>query len=126
MNRQHIRRLPRYWWLRKRTYFAFMVRELTSVFVGGYAVFLLVMLWRADDASTFSSVFDALDGAWSVVIHVILLIVVLYHTVTWINLTPKVLVLFRDDEQISPALIAASGYVAWLVLSGLIAWVALR
>jgi fumarate reductase subunit C len=125
MNRQHVRPLPRNWWLRKRTYFTFMVRELTSVFVAGYAVFLLVLLWRADDPSSFSGVFDALDSSWSLVIHVILLAVVLFHTVTWINLTPKVLVLFRDDEQISPTLIAASNYVAWLVLSGLVAWLAL-
>ena len=62
----------------------------------------------------------------SVVVHVITLAVVLFHTVTWINLTPKVLVVFRGDEQISPTLIAALNYIAWLVLSGLIAWLALR
>ena len=126
MDRQHIRPLPRNWWLQKRTYFTFMVREFTSVFVAGYAVFLLVMLWRADDPSTFSGVFDALHSPSSVVVHVIVLAGVLFHTVTWINLTPKVLVLFRDDEQISPALIAASNYIAWLVLSGLVAWLVLR
>ncbi len=126
MDRQYVRPFPRTWWLQKWTYLGFMIRELTSIFVAGYAVFLLVILWRADNPSSFSGVFDALNSPVSVVVHVITLAVVLFHTVTWINLTPKVLVVFRGDEQISPTLIAALNYIAWLVLSGLIAWLALR
>jgi fumarate reductase subunit C len=51
---------------------------------------------------------------------------VLFHTITWISLTPKVLVLWRGDERVDPTLIAASNYLAWLVVSGVVAWVALR
>ena len=126
MDRQYVRPFPRSWWLKKWTYFGFMVRELSSVFVAGYAVFLLVMLWRAHDPSSFSGVFDVLDSPGSVVVHVIVLAVVLFHSVTWINLTPKVLIVFRGDEQISPTFIAALNYIAWLILSALVAWLTLR
>jgi fumarate reductase subunit C len=61
-----------------------------------------------------------------VALHLVGLAMVLFHTITWINLTPKVLVLWRGEERVSPALIAASNYLAWLVVSGVVAWVALR
>ena len=121
MAREYVRPLPRSWWLRKPSYLLFMARELTSVFVAGYAVFLLVLIWRADDAESFSRLFDALDSPGSVVLHLIFLAVVLFHTITWINLLPKVLVLWRGDEQVSPTLVAASNYVAWVVISGVVA-----
>jgi fumarate reductase subunit C len=53
-------------------------------------------------------------------LHGIVLVMVLYHTVTWLNLTPKVLVLWRGEERVSPMLITAAHYAGWLVLSLLI------
>jgi fumarate reductase subunit C len=126
MPEEYVRPLPKSWWLRKPTYFAFMVRELTSVFVAGYAVFLLVLVRWAADLEAFGRFFRALRSPWSVALHLVGLAMVLFHTITWINLTPKVLVLWRGEERVSPALIAASNYLAWLVVSGVVAWVALR
>ncbi len=126
MERHFIRKLPATWWLRKRTYLLFMLRELTSVFVVAYAIFLIVVVWRADDASSFTRLFDALDSPIALVLHLILLAVLLFHTITWINLTPKVLVLFRDDEPVDPRLVAGANYVAWVVASTVLAWLVLR
>lgn len=126
MPEEYLRPLPKSWWLRKPTYFAFMVRELTSVFVAGYAVFLLVLVGWAADLEAFGRFFLALRSPWSVALHLVGLAMVLFHTITWINLTPKVLVLWRGEERVSPAMIAASNYLAWLVVSGVVAWVALR
>lgn len=126
MQREYRRPLPRSWWLRKPTYFLFMVRELTSVFVLGYAVFLAVLVARAGDPASFQRLFDGLASPWSIGLHLIALLMVLFHTITWISLTPKVLVLWRGDERVHPTLIAASNYLAWLVVSGVVAWVALR
>jgi fumarate reductase subunit C len=126
MPEEYLRPLPKSWWLRKPTYFAFMVRELTSVFVAGYAAFLLVLVGWAADLEAFGRFIRALRSPWSVALHLVGLAMVLFHTITWINLTPKVLVLWRGEERVSPALIAASNYLAWLVVSGVVAWVALR
>ena len=45
-SKEYIRPMPATWWLTRKTYFLFMVRELTCVFVGGYLVFLLVWLYH--------------------------------------------------------------------------------
>ncbi len=126
IDRHYVRKLPATWWLRKPTYLVFMLRELTSVFVVAYAVFLMVMIGRADEAGSFAGLFDALDSPLGLVVHLIVLAVLLFHTITWINLTPKVVVLFRDDEQVDPRLVAGANYVGWVVASVVVAWLVLR
>src|SRR5258706_16343559 len=49
--KEYVRPIPPNWWLRKRSYTLFMIRELTAVFVGGYAVFLLFLLFRASQGT---------------------------------------------------------------------------
>jgi fumarate reductase subunit C len=122
-SKELIRPMPAYWWLQKRTYFLFMVRELTCVFVGGYAVFLLILVGRANDAQAFSGL---LHSPLSIGLHLIALPMVLYHSITWFNLTPKVMVVWRGEERVSPLLIAGSNYVAWLIISFLVAWIAFK
>jgi fumarate reductase subunit C len=77
----------RYWWLEHRAYFLFVVRELTSVFVAAYCVFLLF---------------------------------VLFHSITWFNLTPKIMVMHIGEEQVPPRLIAALVYAGWIAVSALV------
>lgn len=124
--KEYVRPLPSSWWLRKPTYFLFMVRELTSLFVFGYAVFLLVLVARAGDPASFERLYGGLQSLWSIVLHLVALVMVLFHAITWIGLTPKVLVLWRGEERVSPRLIAGVNYIAWLVVSVVVAWVVLK
>jgi fumarate reductase subunit C len=122
----YLRPLPRTWWLRKPVYFLFMVRELSSVAVLGYAIFLVVLVARAGDAASFERFFQTLQSPWSVALHLAALALVLLHSITWIGLLPKVVVLWRGEDRIPPRLIAGVNYVAWLVLSAVVAWLVLR
>jgi fumarate reductase subunit C len=125
MASQYTRPLPRSWWLQKANYFIFMARELTSVAVFAYALFLVVLMWRAIDNASFSAFYDGLQSPWSVVVHLIVLVLALFHTGTWIALTPKVLVLWKDDDRVEPDLIAGVNGIAWLAVSGLVLWLVL-
>ena len=126
MAKEYVKPVRATWWLQRRTYFLFILRELTSLFVAAYSIFLVVLVARAEDAQSFAPFFDTLKSKWSIGFHLVILAMVLYHSITWINLTPKVMVLWRGEERVSPVMIAASNYVAWLVVSGLVAWVVLR
>ena len=125
MPTQYSRPLPRSWWLQKANYFIFMVRELTSLAVFAYAVFLVVLMWQAADEASFSALYDALHSPWSITAHLVILALALFHTGTWIALTPKVLVLWREDERVAPNLIASANGIGWLVVSGLVIWLVL-
>ena len=119
--KDYIRSVPNTWWLKKKTYTAFMIRELTCIFVGGYALFLLVLASRANDAVAFEAL---LRFPLLIALQILALPMVLYHSITWINLTPKVMVVFRGEDKVSPTLIAGVNYVAWAVVSGIILWIA--
>lgn len=120
--KEYVRSIPADWWLKKKSYFWFMVRELTCVFVGGYAFYLLVLVASADDENAFAAL---VRHPLSVTLHIAAVPMVLYHTITWFNLTPKAVVVWRGEDRVSPILIAGSNYVAWLIVSILIAWYAL-
>ena len=119
-SKEYIRTVPANWWLQKTSYFLFIIRETTCVFVGGYAIFLLVMATRRDDPQWFS---DWLYSPLLIVLQIIALPFLLFHTITWINLTPKVLVVWMGEDKVSPTLIAAAHYAMWLVGSVIIFWI---
>ncbi len=120
ISKEYIRPMPAMWWLKRKTYFLFMVRELTCVFVGAYALFLLVLAARRDDPQAFAAL---LNSRFSIALQIMALPMVLYHSITWLNLTPKVIVLWRGEERVSPTLIAGAHYVAWVLVSIVILWI---
>ena len=125
MTRELTRPLPRSWWLRKPPYFRFMIRELTSVAVFAYVPLLIWALWSAADAGSFSKFYDFLRSGLGVWLHIVVLVMALYHTATWIALTPKVMVLWTDDEQVNPNLISgATGFLFVLISVGVV-WLVL-
>lgn len=111
----------RFWWLERRAYFLFVVRELTSVFVAAYCLFLLYAVHRIGRGpDAYAGLLDLLASPVSVAAHLIVLIFVLFHSITWFNLTPKIMVVHVGEEQVPPRLIAAVVYAGWLAVSALV------
>ena len=113
-SQEYIRPMPANWWMQRKSYLLFMIRELTCVFVGGYALFLLVLASRAGDRVAFA---ELLNSPLLIALQIIALPMLLYHSITWINLTPKVLVVWRGEERVSPLLIAGAHHVLWAIIS---------
>ncbi len=106
------------WWLKRKPYILFMIRELTSVFVAGYCIFLLVLVYKlTEGAEAYDNLMAILKSTSSVGLHLVTLSFVLYHTITWFNLTPKILVLYRGEERIPQGLVAGVFYAGWVVVS---------
>ena len=115
------RPVPNTWWLKRKPYVLFMIRELTSIFVAGYCIFLLVFVYKlTQGADIYGNFIDVLKSPSSVALHLFTLVFVLYHTITWFNLTPKILVLYRGEERIPQGLVAGVFYAGWVVVSVII------
>jgi len=116
------------WFLRRRGYAVFMARELTSLFVGGYLVFLLVWLARLGGGpEAFAAMMQATRHPTSVIPHTIVLAAAIYHSITWFNLSPKVSPVFVGEHRAPDALVAvAMGYGPWAAISGLVLWGLMR
>ena len=119
--RWYRRRIPIFWWLTKWSSAKFIMRELTSVFVATYAVILLFQM-RSVSAGpdVYRDFLRWASNPFAIVLHVILLVCVLCHTITWFNLAPKAMVIQLGKRKVPGILIAAGNYVAWIVISALL------
>ena len=121
------RAMPMWWWVQNRSYFSFMVRELTSVFVGFFAV-LSIWLVRAlgQGPDAYATFMDRLGSPLLIVVNGVALVFVLYHAITWFTITPGTMVLRFGERRVPDAVITGLLYLACVGLSAGVAWVLLR
>lgn len=111
----------RQWWLGASRYRRYMVRELTSLFLGGYAVMLIVGLWRLSQGpETFSAWLVAMRTPLGLVCNTLILAAALYHSFTWFNAAPKAMSMRIGSSKLPDAVISGAHYGAWLVVSFLV------
>ena len=116
-----------WWWLGRRSYVAFILRELSSVFVAWSVVFL-VLLVRAvgQGPGSYADFLDWAGTPWVVVLNVVTLAFLVYHSVTWFQLTPAAVAVRLRGRRVPGAAIAASAYAGWVGVSVFVAWLLLR
>jgi len=115
-----------FWWLERPSYFLFILRELSSVFVAWFVVFLLLLVRavsQGDDAYQRFLAWSA--NPWVVVLNLVALCFVVLHAVTWFNLAPKAMVVRVRGKRVPASVIAGSNYAAWALVSAFVAWLVL-
>ena len=125
--RWHRRRVSVWWWLEKRSYTVFVLRELTSVAVTFFALVTLGLV-RAVAASpeAYARFLARLGTPLFLSLHVVAFLFVLFHSITWFNLAPKAMVVRIKGKRVPDAIVTGLNYGAWLVLSGAVAYLLLR
>ena len=124
--KEHHRPVSPTWWLARPAYVKFMVRELTSAFIAGYAVFLLILMRNARDETAFQAMLESLKSPVSIVLHLVVLGFALFHSITFFNLTPRVLVFHRGEEQVPDSAIQGAHYALWAVVSIVLLFIVTR
>lgn len=121
------RPISTWWWLRKRTYFVFVMRELSSLFVGWYVLFLLLLVRAVGQGE--AAYEDFLDWAASPVVVVVNLVAfafIVLHTVTWFGVTPQAMALRVRGKPVPAPLVIGAQYVGLVVVSALVWWLVTR
>jgi fumarate reductase subunit C len=116
-----------YWWLKHPDYLLFILRELSSIFVAWFVVYLLLLV-RAVNLGT-NSYHEFLS--WSsrggvLLLNVVTLLFVVYHSITWFNLAPQAMVVRFGGKRVPGVWIAVANYIAWALVSALLAWLLLK
>ena len=114
---------PIFWWLKKPAYVKFMIRELTSLAVGYVAVLLILQVWalsRGEQA--YERFLDFLQAPAVLVLHGLVLLLLLFHSVTWLLAAPKALVLRVGGKRLPDVAVLVGHYAAWLVATVLVFW----
>ena len=116
-----------WWWLERRAYFKFIVRELTCLFVGAFAVLTLLQIRAIGDGPEAYAAFAAMLASPAyVVLGAVAFALVLYHALTWFALVPTTIVLRMGEQRVPSSLIAGAHYAGWLVVSAVVAFIVLR
>jgi fumarate reductase subunit C len=125
--RSYRAQMSRWWWLSRPSYVAFVLREVSCVFVAWSVLFLLLFVRAVGDGSGgYADFLEWADTPWVVALNVIALGFVVYHAVTWFQLTPAAVAVRLWGRRLPGAAIAASAYAGWVVVSAFVAWLLLR
>jgi len=119
--RPYVRPIPSTWWLKRRVYFLFILRELTSVFIAVYLILFLNLLYQLSlGRQAYEIYLDFLATPGMIVFHVVAFVAALYHTITWFGLLPNIIVVRIGENRVSSKLIAGANYVPWIAVSAII------
>ena len=125
--RWYRKRVSTYWWLQRREYLRFVLREISSVFVAYVIVLLLFgvyMLSRGPQA--YADFQDLFKNPLILTLNVISFFFVVFHSITWFNLSARAMVVRVGGKRVPGFLISGSNLAAWVVISAVIVWVLLR
>lgn len=120
------RRVSTYWWLERRSYFAFILREGSCMFVGWFVVFLLLLMRAALQGEASYQNFLAWSATPGVlVMNIVSFGFMVFHAITFFVAAPQAMILHLGHKRVPAQLVLMGHYAAWVVASGVIAWLLL-
>jgi fumarate reductase subunit C len=120
------RRISTYWWLKKGWYLAFILRELSSIFIAWFVVYLLLLVGAVSQGESRYREFLAWSGSPVVLLlNIVTLGFVVFHAITWFNLAPQAMVLRVRGKRMPGLWISAANYLALAMTSALVGWLLL-
>ena len=124
--RWYRRRISTYWWLERWSYLAFILREVSSVFVAWFVVVLLKGIRALGQGEhSYEAFLLWLQNPLVLAVNVVTLGFVVFHAVTWFNLAPKAMAVTVGGRRLPGAMIAGANYAVWAVASATLMWLVL-
>lgn len=106
------------WWLKHPRYIRYMMRELSSVFIGIYVLILITGLFQLSRSkAAYEAFLAAVEGPVALTFAVIAMVFAIYHTYTWFQVTPKAMPLKLAGKRVPDAIIIAAHWLGLVVVS---------
>ena len=105
------------WWKKNPHFVEYMIHEGTAVFVAAYAFTLLLGLVRLGQGpEAWAGWLDAMKNPIAIVFHIVVLIGIVYHAITWFKLFPLTMPpIVINGKKLGPCLVVGSGWAAAIV-----------
>ena len=121
------RPVPVLWWTRRRSYFVFVMRELSSLFIAWLVLYLLLFVRAVGRGeAAYADFLDWASSPWLVVLNAVAFAFVLLHTITWFSLTPQAMVLKVRGWRVPAVAIIGAQYAVLAVVSAFVLWLVTR
>ena len=112
-----------YWWAGKWAYTKFILREISSVFVAWFVVYLLMVVRAVAAGEAAWTAFVAWSGEPVLLaINVVTFFFIVFHSLTWFAVAPQAIVAHIGKKRVPSVLVAAGHYGAWAVVSAALYW----
>jgi fumarate reductase subunit C len=116
-------RMSTYWWLGKWPYVKFILRELSSVFVAWFVIYLLLLVRAVSKGdAAYRAFLDLSCHPVMVFVNLVAFFFITFHALTWFAVAPQAIVAHMGTKRVPPLLIAAAHYGAWVVVSAFLFW----
>jgi len=110
------------WFLSRRVYTLFFLREMSSVFIGVFCISYLYLLYSLGQGeAAYTAALAWVSSPLMVAFHVVALGFILYHTYTFFQMNAQILQKFRGMKT-PPALILGSSYAGVVLVSAVVGW----
>jgi fumarate reductase subunit C len=124
--RLHRRRPSTFWFVERRSYLLFVLRELSSLFVAWFVAFLLLLVWAIGGGQDAYQRFLAWAAQpWLLALNALALAFVVLHAVTWFSLAPDAMAPRLRGQRVPRNGVIAAHHALWVVVSALVAWLVL-
>jgi len=121
------RRVSTFWWIGTWAYLKFILREASSIFVAWIVVVMLLQIRALKHGPAAYAAFEKwLANPFILALNAISFFFLVFHAVTWFNLAPKAMAVRMRGKRLPAAAVAAPNYVAWVMVSAVVAWILLR
>jgi len=113
------------WWKRDPYFMRYLAMEATSILVAIYALILMVGLFRLSQGeAAYNGWLEALKSPMSVGLHVLILLVFIYHSWSWFKIMPKTLPTFYfGGEKVPQPVVTWIGVSVSVVLNLLVLFI---
>ena len=110
------------WWLSQPRYIRYMMREISSLFIGTYVLVLIAGLFQfSRGEAAYAAYLSAAKGTIGLIFAVTTMIFAVYHTYTWFQVTPKAMPLMFAGKRVAGSIIVAAHWIVF-ALASLVLW----
>ena len=125
--RWYRKRVSTYWWLQRWEYLRFVLREISSVFIAWFVVLTLLQIYSASRGpNAYGDFLEFLKNPFVVALNIISFFFVVYHSITWFNLSARAMSIRVGGKKVPGFLISGPNFAVWLIISAVIGWLLLR
>ena len=120
--RAYHRSFSNWWWLERRNYLIFILREFSSIFVAYFLVVTLKQLCAlARGPETYASFQAHMRHPLVILLNIVALAFLVLHTYTWSKLVPKAFFPRSHGHPLPEMTTALPSYILWAVATIVVA-----
>lgn len=114
--------MPPTWWLKKRRYFLFMMRELSSVFVAAFVLLYVYELFLLSKGPQVYGLFqESLRRPGFLLFYAVAFAFAVLHTVTWFQAAARIQVVRLGSRALPPRFVTGAALLVWAGVSAAVA-----